>query len=404
MIGEILLGIMVVAGVPAMVMLYWQWRWGADNHVSWSLAAWWAPTIGLLIVNCFSPHPLLLALMEIPLLVQLLWHLRRVHAPLAIARILVVISLVVLGLLTIKFPLILWWTWSWLLATVIFDGIDLLMTQRYRPLLILTGLVDLLVLAGYWQDDALGQVLLILVGLAFWILTALLLDYLFHETDVVFAQSLDKMMASYTAEVQNLYNGMRGWRHDYHDHLQALKVYLDQGQLDEIRAYLNGLEDKLDAVDPVVHSGNSVLDAVVNAKLTIAKNNRIPYHVKAFVGTQPLINPIDLVVIVGNLMDNAIEAIQTQQPGEKKIFRVYISILKQQLYISVTNSRPADQQIDIHYASTKNDKRGLGIRRINHLVAKYHGVINRQYQAGVFATEVMLPLNQVVVRKHHEEE
>ncbi|KRM55222.1 sensor histidine kinase [Lacticaseibacillus sharpeae] len=210
--------------------------------------------------------------------------------------------------------------------------------------------------------------------------------------DAVFAVGLDKMMAQYSQEVQELYAGMRGWRHDYHDHLQALKAYLRAGDTAAAQDYLNQLEDKLDSVDPLVHSGNPLLDAIVNAKLTLAERAQIPTNVKVLVGTTPLIDDVDLVVIVGNLLDNAIEAITEQPADETRRLRVYISILKQQLYISVTNTRPLDQVIDVNYASTKNDKRGLGIRRINRLVAKYGGVINRQYADEVFVTEIALPI------------
>ncbi|KRN23789.1 signal transduction protein [Lacticaseibacillus camelliae DSM 22697 = JCM 13995] len=222
---------------------------------------------------------------------------------------------------------------------------------------------------------------------------SLLVRQFFAQQDAVFAKGLDQMMAQYSGEVQGLYEGMRGWRHDYHDHLQALKAHLDSQDTAAARAYLDDLEDKLDTVDTLVHSGNPMLDAILNGKLTLAERENIPTNVKAFVGATPLIQDLDLVVIVGNLMDNALEAIEAQPAGEKRRLRVYIAILKQQLYISITNTRPADQQIDIHYASTKNDKRGLGIRRINKLVAKYGGMINRQYEDEVFVTEIALPLS-----------
>lgn len=55
----------------------------------------------------------------------------------------------------------------------------------------------------------------------------ILIRQFLSDQDAVFARSLDKMMAQYSEEVQELYANMRGWRHDYHDHLQALKAYLD---------------------------------------------------------------------------------------------------------------------------------------------------------------------------------
>ena len=228
----------------------------------------------------------------------------------------------------------------------------------------------------------------------------ILIRQFLNDQDAVFARSLDKMMAQYSEEVQVLYANMRGWRHDYHDHLQALKAYLDNQDTAAARQYLNELEDKLDAVDPLVHSGNAMLDAIVNAKLTLAERLHIPVNEKVIVGNTPLIKDVDLVVILGNLLDNAIEAISEQPPHEKRQLRLYIGIVKQQFYISVTNTRPADQVIDYQYASTKSDKRGLGIRRVNKLVAKYDGMINRQYEASVFVTEIAIPIHAAKPTTH----
>lgn len=267
--------------------------------------------------------------------------------------------------------------------------------QNYRPLHLLLLALHLLFITLALLTTGWVQVLTLIIWALTLALTKLLLDYLFHETDMVYARSLDKIMAHYTTEINGLYANIRGWRHDYHDHLQALKYYLHDEQLDQARDYLNQLEDKLDEIDDIVHSGNTVMDAVVNSKLALAEQAQIATDVSVFVGQQPLISDIDLVVILGNVLDNAIEAASEQPDVSARFIRVYIAIEKQQLYISVTNSRRADQVIDINYASTKNDKRGLGIRRINALVAKYHGIINRQYEEGVFVTEVLLPLKQI---------
>ncbi len=219
-----------------------------------------------------------------------------------------------------------------------------------------------------------------------------LLRYLFAETDLVFARSLDQIMANYVQEINQLYENVRGWRHDYHNHLQSLKTTVAKDRKEETLAYLADLENHLQEIEQIVKSGNTMLDAVVNSKLTIAQQQNIPLNAKVFVGTQPLINDVDMVVILGNILDNAIEANLEIPDPKQRLLRVYISILKQQLYIVVTNARPENQQIKPDYASTKNDKRGLGIRRINALVAKYDGLLNRQYEDGFFVTELLLPL------------
>lgn len=290
------------------------------------------------------------------------------------------------GLLTVGCCLLLWWTFR---------------RQQNWPVRGLNLAVTLLALGGWWlwPLPSVRFVLFcstVLTGT----LEFVLMRQFLNDQDAVFARSLDKMMAQYSQEVQELYANMRGWRHDYHDHLQALKAYLDNQDTQAARAYLDELEDKLDEVDPLVHSGNAMLDAIVNAKLTLAERLHIPVNEKVIVGSTPLIKDVDLVVILGNLLDNAIEAISEQPASEPRQLRLYIGIVKQQFYISITNTRPADQEIDYQYASTKSDKRGLGIRRVNKLVAKYNGMINRQYEASVFVTEIAIPIHAVKSTTH----
>lgn len=298
-------------------------------------------------------------------------------------------------------------SWFWLVAfgLLVVDCMSQLWwifrRQQNWPVRWLNLIIVIVSLSSWWLWP-----LPVVRGLLFTItvlagsLEFILIRQFLNDQDAVFARSLDKMMAQYSEEVQELYANMRGWRHDYHDHLQALKAYLDNQDTAAARQYLNELEDKLDAVDPLVHSGNAMLDAIVNAKLTLAERLHIPVNEKVIVGNTPLIKDVDLVVILGNLLDNAIEAISEQPPHEKRQLRLYIGIVKQQFYISVTNTRPADQVIDYQYASTKSDKRGLGIRRVNKLVAKYDGMINRQYEASVFVTEIAIPIHAAKPTTH----
>ena len=82
---------------------------------------------------------------------------------------------------------------------------------------------------------------------------------------------------------------------------------------------------------------------------------------------------------------------------EDRFIRIYIDIIKKQLYISVINSMEgAVKRSGAQYLSSKQGLseglHGLGILRIDSIVSKYHGYINRQSEQGVFATEVTLPL------------
>jgi len=98
-------------------------------------------------------------------------------------------------------------------------------------------------------------------------------------------------------------------------------------------------------------------------------------------------------VILGNLIDNAIEACEKIEDKQGKFLRVYLCIMKKQLYISVSNgTNEVIRKLDKEYISRKRGNHGHGLKRINNVVEKHGGYINRQNEPGVFATEIMLPL------------
>ncbi len=77
----------------------------------------------------------------------------------------------------------------------------------------------------------------------------------------------------------------------------------------------------------------------------------------------------------------------------RKFIRLYIGVLKKQLYISVTNATSeVVRKLDEEYITTKRGNHGHGLKRINGIVEKYNGYINRNNEPGVFVTEIMLPL------------
>lgn len=207
----------------------------------------------------------------------------------------------------------------------------------------------------------------------------------------------NKLLKNQVDEVQNIYMTMRGWRHDYHNHLQSLKAKLSQNQIDEAIQYLNELEKDLDDIHQIVETGNINVDAILNSKLSLAMTQDIEINVKVSIPKQLPINDIDCCVLLGNLIDNAIEA--CEKVDDKKYIRLYIGLYKKQLYISVTNAtHEVVRKFDEEYISNKRGNHGHGLKRINKVVEKYHGYINRKNEPGVFVTEIMLPMSQTCTK------
>ncbi len=203
----------------------------------------------------------------------------------------------------------------------------------------------------------------------------------------------NELVDKHYIEVETMYRKMRGWRHDYHNHIQALAAHMELGHYDEARQYLDMLNEDLATVDTVIKTGNVMVDAILNSKLTMIKEKGIRVEATALVPQEVPFSGIDLSVLIGNLLDNAMEACVQISNKEECFIRIYIDIVKKHLYISVTNSMNGRaKKKGLQYLSTKVGVHGFGLLRIDRIAAKYGGFVNRQNEEEVFATEVMLPL------------
>lgn len=232
------------------------------------------------------------------------------------------------------------------------------------------------------------SVVLLMVGLVF-----LIRRLIGRSAEKRIAAYQNALMEQHYHEVENMYRQMRGWRHDYHNHIQTMKAYLSMGQTEKLEGYLASLDQDLTKVDTVVKTGNVMVDAILNSKLSMAQAKGIAIHAKATVDPDVSIAETDLCVILGNLLDNAMEACLKQEGEAKRFIRVYIGKFKGQFYISVSNSvGGAIQKQNGAYQTTKSGSHGFGLRRVDALIDKYGGYLNRQDEGDVFATEVMLPI------------
>ena len=161
----------------------------------------------------------------------------------------------------------------------------------------------------------------------------------------------NKILSQEMDEVRSIYMTMRGWRHDYHNHMQSVKAYLAKDNITEAKEYLNRLEEDLADIRLLFDTGNLNVDAILNAKISLALENGIRCDYKAVIPKELSVSDIDLCVVIGNLIDNAVEACRTVKK-EEQFLRLYIAPLKQQLYITVTNATSeVVRKLDEEYSS-----------------------------------------------------
>lgn len=216
----------------------------------------------------------------------------------------------------------------------------------------------------------------------------------------IFSKRIDRRLAAYQRElidthymeVETMYKQMRGWRHDYRNHIQVLKALAAKDDMDGIRSYLDMLDHDLATVDTVVKTGNAMADAILNSKITLARSKGISVSVDAHIPVKLKMSELDLCVIIGNLFDNAIDA-NMALPEEERMIRVYMDMKKTQLYISFTNFTATKKQKKLggRFATTKGEGHGFGLVRIDNIIERLNGYLSRNSEDGAFTTEILIP-------------
>ena len=200
------------------------------------------------------------------------------------------------------------------------------------------------------------------------------------------------LLATHYAEVENMYRQIRGWRHDYRNHIQVLDSYAKLGDIDSLRTYLKELSIDLNSVDMVLKTGNKMTDVILNSKISLAKSRNITVRADAHVPMSLTTSEIDLCIIMGNLFDNAIEACMLL-PEEKRLIRIYMDMKNTQLYLSITNTTAQKKQRKENgrFRTNKGYGHGYGLVRVDTIVERNQGYISRNSEDGAFTTELLLP-------------
>ncbi|MBQ8551887.1 MAG: GHKL domain-containing protein [Clostridia bacterium] len=199
----------------------------------------------------------------------------------------------------------------------------------------------------------------------------------------------NELLQKYYAEVENMYDKMRGWRHDYRHHIQTMKVHMANGEYEEIGSYLDMLDNDLTNVETVIKTGNRMADAILNSKLSLAAEREIKVKAEAKIPVSLSVSELDLCIVIGNLLDNAIDAC-LELPAGERLIRIYMEMKGNYLYLALTNTAGGHKKK--HFRTTKGDGHGFGIARVDAIVKKYGGYVTRASEDGAFSTEVLLPM------------
>ena len=211
-----------------------------------------------------------------------------------------------------------------------------------------------------------------------------------EQEDLLLRRQMD-LQAENILALEKSYRAQRQNVHEFRHHLQTLQTLLEENQISKAQEYLNTLRETQAVRVFSVRSGHSILDVVLNEKYQAAQEKNIAMQIQVN-DLSALSLPTDaLVVLLSNLLDNAIEAAE-QCPDHREIQCTLQ--LQDSFYLSVRNSSHAVAIVDGQIATTKADKldHGYGLMAVRKILDGWKAEYTFGYKDGWFQFAAEIPL------------
>lgn len=225
-----------------------------------------------------------------------------------------------------------------------------------------------------------------------------------RETEVMTqARLYEQQLVLYNEEAKEReqeYFRYRKIRHDMKNHLIGLRSLIKEGDVQRAENYLDGLLDDIEIVEEKICSGNVVVDTLVNAKYTLAKKMHIKTDIQACIPNEFKFQDKHLMVILGNIIDNAIEA-SMKLPEEERYIKLIILYQKKMLNILIINNYNGRTRKNRwgEFITTKEEQvyHGLGLSAIKQAIDYYNGEVKITEKNGKFQVSILIYENNIKI-------
>lgn len=192
---------------------------------------------------------------------------------------------------------------------------------------------------------------------------------------------------------------VRGLWHDMNNHIITMQYLIKNQACAEIDAYLLQFHELLQNAVDHNRSGNHVVDALLNYKIKVAADNQINFVHYIAIPENLKMNSIDLSIILGNILDNAIEGCQRdKRRQEDKMIKFNMYYKRESLLIDIENTIDKDtiKKTGNHMVSSKRideEQSGYGIANVKQVLKNYEGNMVAQILDDWFKCTILIPLD-----------
>lgn len=238
---------------------------------------------------------------------------------------------------------------------------------------------------------ALSSVLMLILNLFVFYLYEKILE---RQKEILSIKLLQQQNAFYEKQFELISQSqkhVRTFRHDIKNHLTVIQSQIIQDKKQDALQYMQDVFKVLDCPSILLQTSNFTIGSILGNKILEAKNNGITVDCKLSVPDNLKISDYDLTAIIGNLMDNAIEAVKSlnKKISSGKKITVKITLDREILFITISNpyKRIYVKNNDI---SLRDSHHGLGLKSVRSVLEKYNGMMNIDQDDHEFTAEVMV--------------
>ena len=261
-------------------------------------------------------------------------------------------------------------------------------------IILIYSLINMLVIAeGALQGQAnfiltvnMGCIVLADLYLLYFIKVANEENYLEGEIEILEKQA--HMRYEYYLAQEQKYNATVHILHDVDKHIKSIEQLYAVGENVETTEYVKEIKNMLEPLIPIKYTGNPILDILLTDKAAISKEKNIKFDIKVDNINMDFLEAIDTTTIFGNLIDNAIEAVEKAE-GDRDI-RISISPYHEMVIVRIENTSLPLKWRNGFPVSEKGKNHGIGLLNVKRSIEKYDGDISFQQKNGIVTVDVLL--------------
>lgn len=186
--------------------------------------------------------------------------------------------------------------------------------------------------------------------------------------------------------------------HDYHNHMGVLRQMLSHQNYDGAVQYLDELQEPIKEMKDTVWTGDETVDYLINSKAAAAASCQIQLQIQVEFPRHTNIRSADLCAIIGNLLDNALEAAGKIPDSRQRFISLTIRRINQMLVIKAENSyadKPRKENGQLKTTKSEQRLHGWGLKSAQTAAEKYDGTIQTTYAGTVFRAVAILSYHAV---------